>query len=178
AEPPRRHCLQISRSSSRRLTARPGRPSLSSMRHPSRTTSGVIEVTMIEDQSTAALLDGRYRIHECVGRGGTAVVYRAEDTALGRTVAIKMLRRPEEMPIALERAHGESALLATVSHPSLITLYDARLAPGHPQYLTMEYVHGPTLAARLSRGPLTSQEAAGLAHDIALGLQAVHDAGI
>src|SRR5690606_33414761 len=132
----------------------------------------------IEDEQTAALLDGRYRLEECVGRGGTAMVYRAEDTALGRTVAIKLLRQADEMPTSMERAHGEPAMLATMNHPSLVTLYDARLDPGHPQYLAMEYVHGPTLAVCLARGPLSSAEAAGLARDIAGGLQAVHGAGI
>ncbi|MFC7789168.1 serine/threonine-protein kinase [Microbacterium sp. MAHUQ-60] len=132
----------------------------------------------IEDEQTAALLDGRYRLEECVGRGGTALVYRAEDTALGRTVAIKVLRQPDEMPTSMERARGESAVLATLNHRSLVTLYDARLEPGHPQYMVMEYVHGPTLAARLVHGPLSLSEAAALAHDIGSGLQTVHEAGV
>lgn len=140
--------------------------------------SGVVDVSTIDDQPTAALLDGRYRLEECVGRGGTAIVYRAEDTALGRTVAIKLLRGPEAVPHSLERAHGESAVLATMNHPSLVTLYDARLDPGHPQYLAMEYVHGPTLAARLTHGPLPSTDTARLARDIASGLHVVHDAGV
>jgi len=135
-------------------------------------------VSTIDDEPTAALLDGRYRLEECVGRGGTAVVYRAEDTALGRTVAIKLLRQPDEMPSSLGRAHAESAALATMNHPALVTLYDARLDPGHPQYLAMEYVHGPTLATRLARGPLPVAEVVGLAGDIAAGLQTVHEAGI
>lgn len=140
--------------------------------------SGVVDVDTFDDQPTAALLDGRYRLEECVGRGGTAVVYRAEDTALGRTVAIKLLRQPDEMPFSLGRAHAESAALATMNHPALVTLYDARLDPGHPQYLAMEYVHGPTLAVRLARGPLSDSEAVALARDIASGLQMVHEAGI
>jgi serine/threonine protein kinase len=138
----------------------------------------VVDVSTIDDQSTAPLLDGRYRLEECVGRGGTAVVYRADDTALGRTVAIKLLRGPEAMPESMERAHGESAVLASMNHPSLVTLYDARLDPGHPQYLVMEYVHGPTLASRLAHGPLAPEETARLACEIASGLRAVHEAGI
>lgn len=140
--------------------------------------TGVVDVSTIDDQPTAAPLDGRYRLEECVGRGGTAIVYRAEDTALGRTVAIKLLRQPDEMPSSQGRAHAESAALATMNHPALVTLYDARLDPGHPQYLAMEYVHGPTLAVRLARGPLSDSEAVALARDIASGLQTVHEAGI
>lgn len=140
--------------------------------------TGVVDVSTFDDQSTAPLLDGRYRLEECVGRGGTAVVYRAEDTALNRTVAIKLLRGPEAMPSSTERAHGESLVLASMNHPSLVTLYDARLDPRHPQYLVMEYVHGPTLASRLANGPLGDQETARLACDIASGLEVVHAAGI
>ncbi|MDQ0615794.1 tRNA A-37 threonylcarbamoyl transferase component Bud32 [Microbacterium sp. W4I4] len=140
--------------------------------------TGVVEVSTIDDQPTAALLDGRYRLEECVGRGGTAIVYRAEDTALGRTVAIKLLRSHAETPLVAERAYSESAVLASVNHPSLVTLYDARLDPAHPRYLAMEYVDGPTLTSRLTHGPLPSTEAARLARDIAEALQTVHEAGI
>ena len=129
-------------------------------------------------EPTQALLDGRYRLGPCVGRGGTAVVYRAEDLLLGRTVAIKLLRSSDEVPSGAERAQSESAALAAVNHPSLVTLYDARLDPAHPRYLAMEYVDGPTLAMRLTHGPLSGPEAASLACDLAGALQAVHDRGI
>lgn len=132
----------------------------------------------LDDQPTESLLDGRYRLGPCVGRGATSTVYCAEDLRLGRTVAIKLLKRPEEMPMSLERVRIESALLAMLDHPSLVTLYDARLDPGHPQYLAMEYVDGPTLASRLVAGPLPPVEAALLARDIAQALQVVHDAGV
>ncbi|MGN8026375.1 serine/threonine-protein kinase [Microbacterium sp. 22242] len=135
-------------------------------------------MSTIDAESTEALLDGRYRLGPCVGRGGTSVVYRAEDLVLGRTVAIKLLRSAEDVPAGAERAQSETALLATLNHPSLITLYDARLDPTHPRYLAMEYVDGPTLATRLTHGPLSRGEAASLACDLAGALQAVHDAGI
>lgn len=126
---------------------------------------------------TAALLDGRYVLHDRVGQGGMATVYRAEDTHLGRIVAIKMIHG--EGPVAsIERAHTEKALLASLSHPSLVTLYDAQLAPGRPQYLVMEFVDGPTLATRMAEGPLPPRDAARITRDLAEGLAAVHAAGI
>jgi serine/threonine protein kinase len=131
-----------------------------------------------DEHATEILLDGRYRLGPCLGRGGMAAVYRAEDTVLGRTVAIKLLSPADEESSAEERARGETMVLASLNHPSLVTLYDARLDPEHARYLAIEYVDGPTLASRLSDGPLSSSEAASLARDLAEALQVVHGAGI
>lgn len=127
---------------------------------------------------TAALLDGRYVLHDRVGQGGMATVYRAEDTHLGRIVAIKMIHEGDGPVASIERAHTEKALLASLSHPSLVTLYDAQLAPGRPQYLVMEFVDGPTLATRMAEGPLPPRDVARITRDLAEGLTAVHAAGI
>ncbi|WP_157560260.1 serine/threonine-protein kinase, partial [Microbacterium sp. H83] len=127
---------------------------------------------------TAALLDGRYVLHEPVGRGGMATVYRAEDTHLERTVAIKMIHEGEGAFSSLDRAHNEKLLLASVSHPRLVTLYDAQLQPRRPQYLVMEFVDGPTLADRMAQGPLPPRQVARILRDLAQGLAAVHEAGI
>src|SRR5690606_25427494 len=93
---------------------------------------------------TAALLDGRYLLEDRVGQGGMASVYRAEDTHLGRTVAIKMIHPGDDALGSADRAHTEKALLASLSHPSLVTLFDAQLEPHRAQYLVMEFVDGPT----------------------------------
>lgn len=127
---------------------------------------------------TAALLDGRYVLHDRVGQGGMATVYRAEDTQLGRIVAIKMIHEGTGPVASIERAHTEKALLASLSHPSLVTLYDAQLIPGRPQYLVMEFVDGPTLAGRMAAGPLPPRDVARITRDLARGLTAVHAAGI
>ncbi|MFJ2543713.1 serine/threonine-protein kinase [Microbacterium sp. NPDC087589] len=127
---------------------------------------------------TAALLDGRYLLHDRVGQGGMATVYRAEDTHLGRIVAIKMIHESTGPVASIERAHTEKALLASLSHPSLVTLYDAQLTPGRPQYLVMEFVDGPTLAGRMAEGPLPPRDVARITRDLAEGLAAVHAAGI
>lgn len=127
---------------------------------------------------TEALLDGRYHLRECVGQGGMARVYRAEDSLLGRTVAIKMLRAETEQGAASERARGEMTVLASLNHPALVTLYDAQLHPGRAEYLVMEFVDGPTLAERIAQGPLPSDEVAAFAADLAEALHVVHGAGI
>ena len=127
---------------------------------------------------TSALLDGRYLLEDRVGKGGMATVYRAEDTHLGRTVAIKMIHDGGDAVSSVDRAHTEKALLASMNHPSLVTLYDAQLEPGRPQYLVMEFVDGPTLAARMAEGPLPPRQLAHLTQNLAEGLAAAHAAGI
>lgn len=126
---------------------------------------------------TEALLDGRYILKEPVGKGGMATVYRAEDSHLGRTVAIKMIHHDDAMDSA-DRAHTEKTVLASLSHPSLVTLFDAQLDPGRPQYLVMEFVDGPTLGARMAVGPIPGPQLARITRDLAQGLAAVHAAGI
>ncbi|WP_194397573.1 serine/threonine-protein kinase [Microbacterium atlanticum] len=134
-------------------------------------------MTPAESDETAALLDGRYRLGECVGEGGMARVYRAEDVVLGRTVAIKLIR-PGVDGASSERARSEMTVLASLNHPSLVTLYDARLEPGRPEYLAMEFVKGPTLAKRLEAGALPPHIVAHLATELAEALHVVHRAGI
>ena len=128
---------------------------------------------------TEALLDARYRLAEMVGEGGMATVYRAEDILLGRTVAVKVIRRePRAVVGSADRAHTEKALLASLNHPSLVTLLDARLDPGREQYLVMEFVAGPTLSTRMARSAIPPQEVAHIGADIAEALHVVHAAGI
>ena len=134
-------------------------------------------MTGTEVDQTAALLDGRYRLGECVGEGGMARVYRAEDVVLGRTVAIKLIR-PGVDGAPSERARSEMTVLASLNHPSLVTLFDARLVPGEPEYLAMEFVDGPTLGAQLAAGPLPTEAVAHLAAELAEALHVVHEAGI
>ncbi|RKT37093.1 serine/threonine protein kinase [Microbacterium sp. AG1240] len=135
-------------------------------------------MTPDDDAPTEALLDGRYQLQECIGEGGMARVHRGFDLALGRSVAIKVMRDGTENASALERARGEMGLLASLSHPSLVTLFDAKIAPGRVSYLVMELVDGPTLAGVLREGPLAPRDAARLAVELADALHVVHAAGI
>ncbi|GAA1966088.1 serine/threonine-protein kinase [Microbacterium deminutum] len=128
--------------------------------------------------STGELLDGRYRLEQRIGEGGAARVYRAEDTLLGRTVAIKVLRAQLDGLATPERAQSETALLASLNHHGLVTLFDARVSHDEGSYLVMEYVEGITLRDRIARGPIDPAAAASLAVDIAEGLHVAHLAGI
>src|SRR3954447_24277886 len=128
--------------------------------------------------STGELLDGRYRLEERIGEGASARVYRAEDTLLGRAVAIKLLRGPLDDLGTPERAQSETAVLAALNHHGLVTLFDARVSEYENSYLVMEYVEGITLRERIHQGRLESTEAASLALDIAEALHVAHLAGI
>lgn len=131
-----------------------------------------------EPPPTEPMLDGRYRLGRCVGQGGMARVYRGEDVILGRTVAIKMFEPGADRVTTLERARSETTVLASLSHPSLVTLFDAQLAPGRPEYMVMEFVGGPTLSARMASGPLPSAEVAHFAAGLAEALYVVHLEGV
>jgi hypothetical protein len=107
------------------------------------------------------------------------VVYRARDTRLGRTVALKVLR-PGADPELLHRLDREARAASTLSHPNIVQIYDvgeaARQAGEH--YVVMEYVEGETLRQRLARGPLPIPEILDLGAQLADGLARAHRAGI
>ena len=127
---------------------------------------------------TAALLDGRYELGECIGEGGMAHVYRAEDVWLGRTVAVKLIRGDADAVDSPLRARTEMTLLASLDHPSLVKLLDGSVEQGRPQYLVMELVAGTNLAERINGGPLPPDLVAHVAAELASALHSVHQAGI
>jgi eukaryotic-like serine/threonine-protein kinase len=124
-------------------------------------------------------LDSRYRIEALIGRGGMASVYRATDVTLGRTVAIKMFESPSDDVDHDERHRSEIALLASISHRSLVTLFDAsRDERTGREYFAMEHVDGDDLAHRLRRGPVSPADAATLLVDLGEALHVIHERGI
>ena len=123
-----------------------------------------------------SLLGARYRLESRVGAGGMGVVYRATDEKLGRTVAIKLFRDSEAAD--LQRKTSETRLLASLNHPSLVTLYDALIDGDGEAYLVMEFVDGPTLRSRISDGPVAPVDAARMARELGEALHVVHQAGI
>lgn len=122
------------------------------------------------------LLGGRYDLHEQIGGGGMAIVYRAVDTMLGRQVAVKMLRSQfanDEEFVNSFRREAQSA--ASLSHPNIINLYDVGTTPGHEYYIVMEYVDGPTLKELIrDRGPLSITEALDITTQICDALEHAH----
>ncbi|MCP2637555.1 serine/threonine protein kinase [Microbacterium sp. HD4P20] len=128
--------------------------------------------------STGELLNGRYRLEQRIGQGGMAMVYRAEDTHLNRTVAIKVVRGPVDAPDVTERARAETRILASLNHHSLVTVFDARISDTDASYIVMEYVEGNTLGDRIRLGPIDDSDVASTALDVAEALHVAHSAGI
>ncbi|MFN2445553.1 MAG: protein kinase [Vicinamibacterales bacterium] len=130
---------------------------------------------------------GPYRLEALIGSGGMGEVYRARDTRLQRTVAIKVLSAHlSTTQTARERFEREARAVAAFNHPNICTLYD--IGSYHPHspregdeaihYLVMELVEGETLWDRLARGPLPIRDALDIASQIASALRRAHEVGI
>jgi eukaryotic-like serine/threonine-protein kinase len=121
---------------------------------------------------------GKYRVLDRLGRGGMGEVYVAEDTTLGRKVALKVLR-PEVAgaPDRRERFQREARAVAALNHPNIVTLYSVEEAEGE-LFLTMELVQGESLREVLRHGPLPTPRIVALASQVCEGLCVAHTAGI
>jgi len=121
---------------------------------------------------------GNYKITESIGAGGMGEIYRAIDTKLDRSVAIKAL------PAAfvghadrLVRFEREAKILAALNHPNIAAIYGLEEVEGTP-YLVLEFVQGESLAQRLSKGPLDARETLEIGAQIASAIEAAHERGI
>jgi eukaryotic-like serine/threonine-protein kinase len=124
------------------------------------------------DKGTGRLLDNRYRLGPLVGRGGMATVHAATDTRLRRAVAIKLFTGPAD-ELALARLEAEAKLLAGLSHPGLLRVFDVSTSSSRP-YLVMQLVNGCTLRAMINRGPMEPAAVAGIGVRLARTLAYVH----
>jgi serine/threonine protein kinase len=126
---------------------------------------------------------GRYSDLRLLGEGGMGRVFLATDGVLGRNVAIKVLR--DDLGLGAEaRAHLDARLriearaAALVTHPNVVVLHDMGDDPEVGLYLVFEHVDGPSLRARLEKGPLTLPDVVRLAKELGSALDAAHDAGV
>jgi eukaryotic-like serine/threonine-protein kinase len=121
---------------------------------------------------------GPYRLTQIVGTGGMGHVYRAIDTRLNRTVAIKVLRSELATDAQFrERFEREAKAIAALAHPHICALYDVR-TEDDVDFLVLEYLEGETLAARLAKGALPFADALRHAIEIAGALAAAHRSGV
>jgi eukaryotic-like serine/threonine-protein kinase len=140
------------------------------------------ELRIIAPQTPMALSAGtklgQYEIVGLIGAGGMGEVYRATDTKLGRSVAIKIL--PEAFARDADRVsrfQREAQMLAALNHSNIAAIYDVQEA-NESRFLIMELVEGETLADRIKRGPIPVDEALQIGSQICEALEAAHEKGI
>ncbi|MFO0802804.1 MAG: serine/threonine-protein kinase [Gemmataceae bacterium] len=122
------------------------------------------------------MLVGGYRIESLIGVGGMGAVYRAFDDALGRPIALKVIRTASDDPIARDRLLREARSAAAVVHDNVVRIYQVGEASGAP-FIAMELLTGQSVADRLAAGHIPVSEAVRIAKETATGLEAVHRAG-
>ncbi len=120
----------------------------------------------------------QFRVVSPLGAGGMGEVYLAEDTRLGRRVAIKVLtERHGADEDRLRRFEQEARAVSALNHPNILTIHDIGTADG-VRFIATEFVDGDTLRTRLARGRLTLESAVDIALQVAGAIAAAHDAGI
>ncbi len=123
-------------------------------------------------------LGGRYELQDQLGVGGMAVVWRAHDNVLGRSVAVKLLAGPHvDDPVSRRRIRDEARAAATLSHPNIAQVYDFGESDEGgvcTPYVVMELVRGGTLAQHMAGGPLPTQIVFRICAEVAAALAAAH----
>jgi eukaryotic-like serine/threonine-protein kinase len=122
---------------------------------------------------------GNYRVSRELGRGGMGMVYAAEHVQLGRPAALKMLLpQLSADPTIVQRFFNEARAASAIEHPGIVAVYDYGTHTNGGAYIVMELLKGESVQQRLSRGPMTPQEAASIVAQVAGALAAAHARGI
>jgi len=135
-------------------------------------------ITPTEKLQKGSTVAGRYQILEELGRGGMGVVYKAEDTKLKRTVALKFL--PQELthiPDVKDRFMREAQAAAALDHPNICTVHEFDEAE-EKAFISMAYIEGQSLKKKIESGPLELDEAIRIALQVAEGLRKAHKSGV
>lgn len=138
-----------------------------------------------EDIAKAQRMVGRelaekFRLTACIGLGGTGAVYRAEQMALGRSVAVKILKDELAADARIGKRFRDEAMAASrLNHPNIVSIIDYGATPDGLLYLAMEYLRGPTLTQLITREhPLAPATALDVVGQILLGIEEAHLAGV
>jgi eukaryotic-like serine/threonine-protein kinase len=143
----------------------------------SRNTRVVVSMPRTPDLAGRAL-DGRYELHAVIGEGAFGRVYRGHDRRLARAVAVKVIKPWwAEDSAWVERFEREAQLLARVSDPGVVQIFDIGHAEEGPYYVA-ELVEGESLSERLRRGPLPPARARGVAEQLCRALASAHAQGV
>ena len=138
----------------------------------------VVAAPLLADDTLAAgTTVGPYEIVELVARGGMGDVYRASDPRLGRDVAIKVLTQTDADATGVHRFIQEARVTASLDHPNIVRVYDVGMFQAKP-FLVAELLDGETLGSRITRGAVSTPEAAAITAQVASGLVAAHGAGL
>ena len=122
---------------------------------------------------------GHYRLLRLLGQGGMGAVYRAEDTRLGRSVALKLISPGRVADAgAKERFVQEARSASSLDHPNICTVHEVGESADGELFLVMAFYDGPTVADRIIRGPLPVEEAVEIARGLLRGLEAAHGSRI
>ncbi|GAA1689339.1 hypothetical protein GCM10009792_06870 [Microcella alkalica] len=130
------------------------------------------------DERVGSLVAGRYLVERLIGRGGMATVYEAADQQLPRRVALKIFKPELADGDDMRRHEAEVALLASLNHPGLVTLYDASTTEDGGAVLILELVQGDDLRQTMDDRPLPGEEVAVIGAAVADALSYSHDRGI
>ncbi|MEY9856045.1 tRNA A-37 threonylcarbamoyl transferase component Bud32 [Catenulispora sp. GAS73] len=123
-------------------------------------------------------VERRYVLGPLIGEGATACVYEAEDTVLRREVAVKVFRYTDIGDTRSERVDEETRILASLTHPHLLPVYDSGLGADDHRFIVMPLVRGTTLARLAARGPVEPREVKRIGVALADALSHIHAGGI